>query len=196
MKKPKYGGWWILLLLPGVITLNIRNGNTGADAFIPSIFAVGFFMLIDLFIYLRKIKEYNDYEKRYNNFANIKNDNKNIDTNSNMESNNSDCKNNDKKISDINNSQLKEEFKNFLILKGYKEFTNTGSPSTVYDYLGRIDFIMKNENYTSWYYVAKNIDSLVKTYGETGEKSQLGKKSHNAVINALKRFQEFIISKE
>ncbi len=85
----------------------------------------------------------------------------------------------------------KNKFKEWLIGRGYKEYTPSGLPSTVYDYLKRIDFVIEQERYNSWQDVANNIDFLVKEYGESGRKADLGRKSHNAVISALRRFREF-----
>ena len=86
-----------------------------------------------------------------------------------------------------------EHFKNYLIARGYKEFTKSGTPSTVYDYCNRLKFIQEMEGYSSITCIVNNIDKLLIDYGPYGCKSKLGAKSHNAVISALRRFQEFII---
>lgn len=90
---------------------------------------------------------------------------------------------------------IDRDFKNWLIDNGYKEYTPSGLPSTVFDYVKRINFIINEEHYSSWEDVINNIDSLIDLYGEHGAKSELGKKSHNSVISALRRFKEFLISK-
>ena len=89
-------------------------------------------------------------------------------------------------------TEYKESFKDYLRQNGYKEFTPSGNPSTVYDYAKRIDYIIWLENFSSWQDVADNIDRLLKDYGEFGARAKEGKKSHCAVINALKRFSEFL----
>lgn len=87
------------------------------------------------------------------------------------------------------------DFKNWLVNRGYKEYTPSGNPSTAYDYVKRINFVIEQEHYNSWQNVADNIDFLLREYGETGRKAMLGKKSHNAVISALRRFKEFLEDK-
>lgn len=86
---------------------------------------------------------------------------------------------------------MKEQFKNYLLKKGYAEYTPAGNPSTVYDYMKRIDKVCKIENY-SWQKLADNIHYIVHQYDSFGEKADIGNISNRAVINALKRFQEFI----
>ena len=88
---------------------------------------------------------------------------------------------------------MKQEFRNFLVKQGYKLTTPSGNPSTVYDYLKRIDKVCEWEN-TSWEGLAKNIEIIVQLYDVGGKKETLGNKSHRAVINALKRYQEYILS--
>lgn len=78
-----------------------------------------------------------------------------------------------------------------MIENGYKEWTPSGNPSTVYDYVKRIDKICEGEN-ISWPQLAKDISKYLELYEIGGIKGELGKKSHNAVINALRRFSEFI----
>lgn len=83
-----------------------------------------------------------------------------------------------------------ENFKSFLIQQGYSEFTPSGNPSTVYDYMKRVRRICERENITVKG-MAENIDFFIDKYGPTGNQSEFGKKSHNAYINALRRFGEF-----
>lgn len=87
---------------------------------------------------------------------------------------------------------MKKQFEEYLINKGYKQTTPSGQPSTVYDYTNRIDRICKWENMT-WKQVAGSIQKLLSQYDTGGEKEDLGKISHNAVINALKRFTDFVM---
>ena len=86
---------------------------------------------------------------------------------------------------------MKEQFRRFLIEAGYKETTPSGHPSTVYDYLKRIDKVCEWENAT-WETLANRIGQIVTMYDVGGQKEDLGKKSHSAVINALRRYQEFV----
>ena len=86
---------------------------------------------------------------------------------------------------------MRDQFEQFLIRKGYSKETPSGHPSTVYDYLKRIDSVCKEEHY-SWGQLAASIDSIVRQYDVGGKKQDIGEKSHRAVINALKQFQEFV----
>lgn len=53
-----------------------------------------------------------------------------------------------------------ENFKNYLIQKGYSEYTPSGNPSTVYDYVKRINKICERER-ISIKQLADNIDVYV-----------------------------------
>lgn len=86
---------------------------------------------------------------------------------------------------------LKDEFKSFLIQKGYKQVTPSGHPSTVFDYLKRIQFVCDEER-LNWKQLASNISTIRMMYDTNGVKSDLGKISHNAVISALKQYEIFV----
>lgn len=86
---------------------------------------------------------------------------------------------------------LKEQFEQYLIKAGYSLHTPSGNPSTVYDYKKRIDKVCEWEG-LSWEGLAGRIDTIVSQYDVGGSKEELGNKSHNAVINALRRFQDFL----
>jgi len=86
---------------------------------------------------------------------------------------------------------MKELFKNYLIKEGYAEYTPKGLPSTVYDYIKRIDFVCENEKMT-WIQLSEHIHQIITDYDINGKKEHLGNKSHRAVINALKRYKEFL----
>ena len=89
---------------------------------------------------------------------------------------------------------MRKKFKQFLIDRGYKEYTQVGCPSTVYDYIKRIDFVCKQEN-TDWYGLSQKIDNVLPQYEQGGNKESLGAKSHNAVKCALRCFYSFSKSK-
>ena len=44
----------------------------------------------------------------------------------------------------------------------------------------------------TWDELKDNISSVVKIYDVGGEKEDIGKKSHNAYINAIRAFQKFV----
>jgi hypothetical protein len=84
-----------------------------------------------------------------------------------------------------------ENFKDYLIEQGYSELTPSGNPSTVYDYAKRVEKICDRENITIKR-LAENISFYVDKYGPAGNESEFGKRSHNAFISALGRFEGFI----
>lgn len=86
---------------------------------------------------------------------------------------------------------MREEFESYLIRRGYKLTTPSGTPSTVYSYIKQIDKVCDWEG-CSWEKLAANITVIVPKYDVGGEKEELGCTSHNSVINALKRFKEFV----
>ncbi len=88
---------------------------------------------------------------------------------------------------------MKEQFKAYLIDQGYSVVTPSGKPSTVYDYQKRIDKVCEWEH-TTWVGLATSIEKFVALYDVGGLKEDYGNKSHKAVINALKRFEEFVMS--
>jgi hypothetical protein len=83
-----------------------------------------------------------------------------------------------------------EKFKHYLIQQGYSEHTPSGHPSTVYDYAKRIEKICEREK-ISIEQLGDNIGVYVKKYDTFGSEEEFGKRSHNAFISALKRFEEF-----
>ena len=85
---------------------------------------------------------------------------------------------------------MENQFKAFLKAEGYAEYTPSGNKSTVYDYIGRVKRIIEWENIT-WELLKNNINNIVCVYDIGGEKEDIGKKSHNSYINALKAFQRF-----
>lgn len=89
---------------------------------------------------------------------------------------------------------MKKEFEQFLIHEGYKEYTPSGHPSTVYNYCKCIDSICQWEH-TDWNGLAKNAAALLPEYEKGGLKAHLGCKSHNTVISALRCFHRFISTK-
>ena len=83
------------------------------------------------------------------------------------------------------------EFKNYLIKKGYSEFTKSGRRSTVYDYAFRVQRVCRAEQ-LSIKDLADKIEALILDYSSNGIKWELGRLSHESVINALKAFNKFV----
>lgn len=83
-------------------------------------------------------------------------------------------------------------FEHYLELRGYSLRTPSGNPSTTYNYAhSRIPFVLRQEG-ISIQTLINSIDKYVTYYNVGGLKAHLGEKSHNSVINALKRFKEFL----
>jgi len=86
------------------------------------------------------------------------------------------------------------KFEKYLVKRGYSEITPSGLPSTTYDYAkNRIPKICEKEG-ISVEQLASNIKLYVEKYDKGGSESKFGKRSHDAFINALKRFKEFLNS--
>lgn len=90
---------------------------------------------------------------------------------------------------------MKEQYLKYLIEQGYKQYTPSGNPSTIYSYIKAIERVMNWERIESWSDLAKVIQEICAKYDEGGEKEKLGMMSNKTVINALKRYQEFAMKK-
>jgi len=84
------------------------------------------------------------------------------------------------------------EFEKFLQRKGMKMTTPSGHPSTIPQYIRSIKLIMNEESIVSIEGLAKKINQLIVKYDIGGDKEAIGQKSHRTVINALKRFKDFV----
>ena len=82
-------------------------------------------------------------------------------------------------------------FEEYLVNAGYSEYTVSGNLSTVFSYIRAIKKVLEEEG-LSWCSLQSNIDNIVSLYDIGGAKQHLGAKSKCTVINALKRFQEFV----
>ena len=86
---------------------------------------------------------------------------------------------------------ITRDYEDYLIAAGYKTETDNGDPSTVYAYIKAVDSVLSEEA-ISWSTLKANISDIVKKYDEGGVKEAFGCKSNKTVINALKRFEEFV----
>ena len=82
-------------------------------------------------------------------------------------------------------------FEEYLVNAGYCEYTATGNHSTVLSYIHAIKKVLEEEG-LSWYSLQNDIENIVPIYDIGGAKQHVGAKSNCTVINALKRFQEFV----
>lgn len=97
---------------------------------------------------------------------------------------------------DVLNAPLYREnirlaYKNYLIQKGYQQYTSTGNPSTVYSYSNAVERVRKMEK-LSWLELGSRIKTIVAEYGPGGRKEAAGKRGNNTVICALKAFADFM----
>ena len=88
-----------------------------------------------------------------------------------------------KPILEKENAML-NEFKDWLLSQKYK-------PLTAEDYKDRIERLLTKEK-MNLDTLIKNITSILPEYEKTGKKSSYGKRSHSSVLNALRRFSEFL----
>ncbi|MBQ8677590.1 MAG: hypothetical protein IJ529_03890 [Alphaproteobacteria bacterium] len=75
-------------------------------------------------------------------------------------------------------------FKTYLLNQNYKLLTAE-------DYKGRIERLCQKEK-INLDTLIKNITSILPEYEKTGKKHAYGKRSHSSVLNALRRFSEFL----
>ena len=87
---------------------------------------------------------------------------------------------------------IETAYETFLINAGYETVTPAGAPSTVYSYSGAITRHVLEEEHITWGILKNNIDDILKKYDVGGAKEHIGAKSNKTVINALKRFKEFV----
>ena len=81
-----------------------------------------------------------------------------------------------------------KNFENWLLQNNYK-------PTTAADYMGRIERLCRNEQFTLAHLV-ENIASILPQYETAGEKSSYGKRSHTSVRQALRKFKMFLASEK
>ena len=86
---------------------------------------------------------------------------------------------------------IEKSFEVYLLNAGYCGYTASGTPSTVFSYIRAIKKVLEAEG-LSWYTLQNNIENIVPIYDIGGAKQHIGAKSNCTVINALKRFQEFV----
>lgn len=87
-----------------------------------------------------------------------------------------------------------QKFMDWLKQEDYKDWTGTGYPSTIYQYVGAIKRVMAKENIESLSDLTQHIQLLIRKYGPYGPMKEYGCTGHNTVINALKRFMDFLIN--
>lgn len=91
----------------------------------------------------------------------------------------------------IPSSPIATDFENYLIARGYKQEGERGNHSTVYYYLDGVGTVLTEEG-ISWDTLKSTASDLVPQYETGGAKELIGAKQHRTVVNALKRFAEFV----
>ena len=86
---------------------------------------------------------------------------------------------------------IETAFEVYLINAGYCPYTACGNPSTVFSYIRAIKKVLEEEG-ISWHSLQNSIENIVPLYDIGGSKQHIGAKSNCTVINALKRFKEFV----
>ena len=90
----------------------------------------------------------------------------------------------------------KEDFISYLKKEGYKEWSQKGNETTIKSYVYSIERVMKIEQVDTWSEFTDHIQDCLFKYGEYGEMRDFGKESNSTVINALKRFMEFLLNEK
>ena len=88
----------------------------------------------------------------------------------------------------------KERFKNWLKKEGFKDWGISGNPSTISHYIYWVDRIKNQEGIEDWSDMPNHIIRLLREYGEYGNKKCIGAEGHSTVINALRRYSEFLLN--
>ncbi len=86
---------------------------------------------------------------------------------------------------------IENDFVDYLEKLGYRLYTPSELQSTAFQYVSSVNKVRQREMLT-WKELVANISKIIAKYDEGGEEELFGQKSHNTVINALKRFEEFL----
>ncbi len=79
---------------------------------------------------------------------------------------------------------MQKQFEEYLQAKNYSNLTSI-------DYPARLERLCRKEKF-SYEHLAQHIAEIMPQYERDGKKSSYGKRSHSSVINALRRFAEFL----
>lgn len=82
-------------------------------------------------------------------------------------------------------------FRKYLVEKGYKEYTPSGLESTVGQYIDAVEKVLEEERMSIEEF-NRRINEICFLYDIGGAKESIGERGHRTVINALKRYREFI----
>ena len=83
------------------------------------------------------------------------------------------------------------DFESFMLKNGYSAKTENDTKSTVYSYASSVKAVMNEEGLT-WAELYHRISDVASEYDVGGSKSEIGDRGNRTVINALRRFEDFV----
>ena len=84
-----------------------------------------------------------------------------------------------------------KDFETFMLKNGYSAKTENDTKSTVYSYVSSVKAVMNEEGLT-WADLYHRISDVAAVYDIGGTKVDVGEKGNRTVINALRRFEDFV----
>ena len=84
-----------------------------------------------------------------------------------------------------------KDFETFMLKNGYSAKTENDTKSTVYSYVNSVKSVMSDEG-LDWTSLVKQISSIASVYDIGGAKEEIGDRGNRTVINALRRFENFV----
>ena len=84
-----------------------------------------------------------------------------------------------------------KDFESFMLKNGYSAKTENDTKSTVYAYVNSVKSVMSDEG-LDWTSLVKQISSIASIYDIGGAKEAIGDRGNRTVINALRRFEDFV----
>lgn len=82
-------------------------------------------------------------------------------------------------------------YSKYLRDKGYSEFSESGNPSTTYNYPSRVDKICRKEGFSNRDDFGEHIFEIIEKYSPNGVEAEYGNQSNGSNLKALKLFLEF-----
>lgn len=86
---------------------------------------------------------------------------------------------------------IEKDFESFLKTNKYSEETKNRTKSTIYSYVNAVKSCMESEG-LDWTSLMKHISQVIRIYDVGGMKEETGYKGNHTVINALRRFEDFV----
>ena len=83
------------------------------------------------------------------------------------------------------------DFESFMLKNGYSAKTENDTKSTVYSYVSSVKAVVNEEGLT-WAELYHRISNVATEYDVGGSKSEIGDRGNRTVINALRRFEDFV----